>query len=878
MTEAELIGTILAATAGEADLDRILRTVLHHLGQVTAITGGAIVLVEEDNLITYAALGSSAEDMDDGDLPLAQGIAWQVIETGEPWMADDPRMTDLAPTTPIRSSLVVPLTWHGDHFGVLEVDSTQSGAFDEADLALVQKVAATLSGSIELARRHTAAVRAVEAAEAAHQQLTLQYTVSRLLAEADHFNEVAQPILQAFGKHLSWDVGVMWCIDRASNRLKCTAFWHTPTSPVAAFKSHSQVSAFAPGVGLPGRVWHSREPVWLSDLHQDDNFPRLRSAAAAGLRSAFAFPLQDQSELFGVMEFFSQQVQPPDEALVQSFATIGQQIGQYIRRKRAEATVRQGELRHNAMLEVALDAVITIDLSGKVVEWNSVAEQMFGYSRAETLGQEMATLIIPPSLRAQHQQGLARYLATGEHVLLGQRIEVTAMRADGTEFPVELSVTQLPSDGEPLFIGFVRDITARKQAEENLRFLAEMSPVLAASLDYETTLANIAHLAVPYLADWCTIDILEEDGTPRLLAVEHADPAKVALAYELRERYPPDPNACGGLYKVLQTGRQELVAHIDDSYLQAATCGPAHLALVRQLGLSSLMMVPLVARGRILGAITLATGDSGREYRSADLLLAMELAHRASQAVDNARLYHEAQEAIQLRDRFLAIASHELKTPITSLLGYTTLLQRRLSPDKGLTEREHRRLRVIHTEAARLNRLVDLLLDVSRLQSDHLEMERAPVDLCALVRRLVELIQPTLDVHTLELRCPDDAILVQGDELRLEQMLQNLINNAIKYSPQGGPISVQVERHEDQARIAISDRGIGIPPDALTALYDRFFRAPNACAHGINGFGLGLYLVKEILTRHGGTIEVESREAEGSTFTVTLPLGPATTE
>jgi PAS domain S-box-containing protein len=239
---------------------------------------------------------------------------------------------------------------------------------------------------------------------------------------------------------------------------------------------------------------------------------------------------------------------------------------------------------------------------------------------------------------------------------------------------------------------------------------------------------------------------------------------------------------------------------------------------------------------------------------------------------DRARLFRESQEAVRLRDIFFSVAAHELKTPLTSLLGQAQLLQRRGQREGTLSERDSRTVGVVAEQAARLNKMVAALLDVSRLEQGKLSIERASLDLGALITRVVDELRPTLTHHTIEYTAPDTRLPLEGDELRLEQVLQNLLGNAIKYSPDGGPVAVRVERCGTFARLSIRDQGIGIPPDALSQLFGRFYRADNVDDRQFAGLGIGLYVVREIVEMHGGTVSVESREGQGSIFTITLPL------
>jgi signal transduction histidine kinase len=232
----------------------------------------------------------------------------------------------------------------------------------------------------------------------------------------------------------------------------------------------------------------------------------------------------------------------------------------------------------------------------------------------------------------------------------------------------------------------------------------------------------------------------------------------------------------------------------------------------------------------------------------------------------------ELAQAVQVRDQFLAVASHDLKTPLTALLGQTQALQRRAAVQNTLSERDQRALQTINEQAKRLHSLIEALLDISRIQAGRLSIQREPMDVCTLVRRIVQEVEPTLDLHTIHLAGVEEALIIAGDELRLEQVFQNLLHNAIKYSPSGGLITVQIERQAGRACVTVRDQGIGIPEEARARLFQQFYRAGNVEGQHITGLGIGLYIVKEVVTLHGGDVAVESREGAGSTFSVYLPL------
>ena len=412
----------------------------------------------------------------------------------------------------------------------------------------------------------------------------------------------------------------------------------------------------------------------------------------------------------------------------------------------------------------------------------------------------------------------------------------------------------------------------RDTAEAKVRFLAEAGSLLATSLEFETTLRNVAELAVISLAEYAVVDILDEQsGSVRRVAASHAEPALQPLVQALVD-YPPELHGGSRIAHVFRTGEPELLAAISEDTLQAIARDDTHLQLLRQLNLASLMTVPLTARGRTFGTISLARSPARPAFEPDDLELAVELARRAALAIDNARLYQAAQEAVGLRDQFLSIASHELKTPLTALLGTVQLLERRLGRSGLLGEREQRSLHTITSQVGRLNRMIATLLDVSRIETGNLTIERAPLDLGELAQRVIRELQPSLDRHTVEYTVDAGELIVEGDEMRLEQVLHNLIGNAAKYSPNGGRIIVRGTRSNGMATISVSDEGIGIPSEALPHLFQRFYRGTNVKQEGIAGMGIGLYVVNEIVRLHDGSISVESTLGQGTTFTVQLPL------
>lgn len=280
-------------------------------------------------------------------------------------------------------------------------------------------------------------------------------------------------MLDAVREAYGWDWSALWVADPHAGVLRCAETRFVPGFGGGAFEALSRSTTLAAGAGLPGRVWQSGRPAWIEDVQADANFPRRAAAREAGLHGAFCFPLLWDGEVVGVTEFLTRDVQPPDEPLLSMLEATGRQVGQFIRRKQVEEHVRRSEARLAAVVQTALDCIVGMDHEGRVTEWNPAAEQTFGYSRDEAMGQEMASLIIPPALRDWHREGLSRYLSTGEGRVLGRRFEIAAVRKDGSEFPVELTIIRLPGEGPPAFTGYIRDIADQKKAEEARRMSEE---------------------------------------------------------------------------------------------------------------------------------------------------------------------------------------------------------------------------------------------------------------------------------------------------------------------------------------------------------------------------------------------------------------------
>ncbi|HEX6008786.1 MAG TPA: PAS domain S-box protein, partial [Actinomycetota bacterium] len=420
----------------------------------------------------------------------------------------------------------------------------------------------TIGALVDVSERKTieAALRESERRRSeAERGRAVLYAIARVLSKASTLEEATPQLIAAIGEALRWQVGAMWRVDKDAGVLLFVGGWSERSATGPQFLRKSATFRIPKGTGLPGRVWDQRRPAWIPDVATDANFPRAADALEVGLHAAFAFPVTLAGDVLGVVEFFSRTIREPDEPLLNLMAAIGAQLGQFVERQRTESDLAESEARKTAAFESGLEAIFTMGEDGRIVEMNAAAAEMFGYPREDVVGRELVALIIPPSLRDRHRQGLERYRRTRTGRIFGRRLELTGMRADGTEFPIELTVTEmdLPSSEPALFTGYIRDITDRRRAQElqaammeseraareqverahgRLAFLAEASMLLSASLDPRKTLAKIAPLVVPRLADWCSIHVLDPGGGIQTVAVEHADPDKLAVAREYQER------------------------------------------------------------------------------------------------------------------------------------------------------------------------------------------------------------------------------------------------------------------------------------------------------------------------------------------------------
>jgi PAS domain S-box-containing protein len=412
---------------------------------------------------------------------------------------------------------------------------------------------------------------------------------------------------------------------------------------------------------------------------------------------------------------------------------------------------------------------------------------------------------------------------------------------------------------------------ARRQAEagqQRSAFLARATAILSASLDYKSTLAELAELAVPGIADWCLIELLgdADEEASHLLAAD-GDPAQVEPLRDFRRRFPPAPLASVGPARVIETGRAELHRDIGDDLFASLAPDAEYRSFLRSAGLRSAIIAPMIARGRTFGAITLVVAGSGRRFDQADLEMAEELGRRAAIAIDNGSLYREAREADRRKDEFLAMLGHELRNPLAPILTGLRLMQLR-----GVGG-EHER-RIIERQVQYLVRLVDDLLDVARITRGRVELTREPVELAVVVAKAIEMASPLFEqrAHQLSVDVPRSGLLVEVDQIRVAQVLANLLTNAAKYTDAQGRVEVSARRDGGEIAVTVRDSGIGISPEVLPVIFDMFVQGHRALDRSRGGLGIGLTLARNLVEAHGGSIAAHSDgRGLGSEFTVRLP-------
>jgi PAS domain S-box-containing protein len=541
----------------------------------------------------------------------------------------------------------------------------------------------------------------------------------------------------------------------------------------------------------------------------------------------------------------------------------------------------------DGLIALAADAIVSADDTHNIIIFNPAAERIFGYRRDEVVGQPLDVLL-PESARGAHHAQLEQFReSTADSRQMSHREPIWGRRKSGELFPAEAAVSRLTVGGTTYFTAVLRDVTqlrraekereallgrehaartAAEAAERRMAFLADASEILHSSLATEETFDALLHLIVPEHAICCVVDVVDATGRVRRAHVVHGDPAMQAYAARLGS-YPREQTRYL-TRRAIEEGEPELVERVSDELLRSMAEDDDHLEILRGLELSSLVIVPLRAHGRVQGALVLARGPGATPYTQADLSLAQALALRAASALDNAQLYDQARRAVRARDDVLGVVSHDLRTPLSVIAMCANTLLR-----EGFTEEAHDRetLETIQRSAHWAQRLIQDLLDVSAIEAGGLSLTRRPEDPRMLATRAIlmygELAAEREIDLVAELSDQLPAIDVDGD--RIVQALGNLIGNALKFTPYGGVVRVRAASDGGQVRFSVADSGPGIPAEHATHVFDRFWTARRS--ERTRGTGMGLAIVRGIVDAHGGRVWLEPAEpGEGATFSIAL--------
>ena len=554
-----------------------------------------------------------------------------------------------------------------------------------------------------------------------------------------------------------------------------------------------------------------------------------------------------------------------------------------IERSLSESIERQTR-RTEALIAGMADGVMVVDRDGRVVFINPAGQKLLG----------KADVAVPIFLHASTYNFLneagspldekelpaAQALATGRPV----KNAVVTIAGELQHVTVLMSATPLLEDG--LISGVIvtfRDITERRRLEEEMKLQAERAQILAdagaffsSNIDPIWVTQAIAERVAEVLGDWAAVILKSDEKELRVASIYHRDMSSIGLAWSYIYRQPLTVGE-GIIGQVVSTGYPSLTTNIGRGGSQDMTSYHAPA-----MNLASLLVLPLRTRRETLGALVIAANDRARAITDANLPLAELLAERAALAIENSKLYTEQVDArrkvedlSRLKDEFLSIASHELRTPVTSIKGYTQLAKTLIRENDLSTSEEY--LDIALDQIDRMSRLILELLDVSRIETGRLEIRREPICWTDFVREIVHRHHTSVSERRFLVNLPEEDVAVSGDRDRLEQVLGNLLENAVKYSPEGSEISVKVDLRGDQVVTSVCDRGIGIPADELAQVFERFHRGRQVSSTNYGGLGLGLYITKQIIERHGGTIWVESREGAGTTFFFALPVAAVST-
>ncbi len=658
------------------------------------------------------------------------------------------------------------------------------------------------------------------------QRRRLQYATTRALSETATVAEARPKILQTICEILEWDMGAVWDVDAERMLLRCVEIWHTPDVDVAAFEEANSRTTYAVGEGLSGEVWKTGEPKWIADMVPDAQYPNVAIAITAGMGSAFGVPIKVGGEVLHVLEFFSPKISLPDPELLQTLGVIGSQLGHLLERKGAEEALRTSEMRKAAILKSSLDCIISFDSEGKITEFNPAAERLFGYSQDDALGRDMVELIIPETLRESHRRGLQLKDAASEiGPTIGRRMELSAMRSDGSEVPVEMSISRIVLGGTPVFTAYLRDITYRRDTQ---RITSELAAVVANSND-----AIIA----------CTLDGLIRSWNVAAERI-YGYAAEEAVGRPLHMLLPPD--------------RLDEFPRILTAVKRGESMADYETVRLRKDGKKisvSLTDSPMRGdEGKVTGLSSIARDITERKRLEEELLQSQKM------------------DAV---GRLAGGIAHDFNNILTAILGYSDLIMGQIDERQWM----YKHLAEIRKAADFAAALTHQLLAFSRRQPLYLRV----FDVNESVRNLQKMLQRVIGEHIeIKTALTSQAGRLKADPSQLEQVLLNLCVNARDAMPNGGSITIHTEEMSyvlddgfsvnempagEYVKLTVTDTGTGMSPEVMKHIFEPFFTTKEKG----QGTGLGLATCYGIVKQSGGYIHVESTPEVGSSFSIYMP-------
>ena len=551
------------------------------------------------------------------------------------------------------------------------------------------------------------------------------------------------------------------------------------------------------------------------------------------------------------------------EGVVHGFFVLVTDISEV---KRAGLALKESEARFSGIISISADAIISVDEDQRITIFNEGAEKIFGYAKVEVIGRDLG-ILLPARLHEAHRRHVAAFVA-GEATsrpMGAPHMTIVGVRKNRDEFPAEASISKLDTGRKTLLTIALRDITERKRTEMEQQVLAEAGTVLAQSLNYKQTLTTIAELVVRHTGDLCIVDMIEDDARVRRLTVAHADPTKAAACEALAQLSLETGHLVGGA--PLETKQALVFDDINPEVLEATGQDEDQLRALREIAPRSAIVVPLLSADRVLGYLVLASSRP-RRYGAHDLRLLTELARRASLAIENARLYAAAQRATRARDDMMGIVAHDVRSPLQAIRLAAQVLERKLAK-AGVADGGNN-LENILLSVGRANRLIEDLLEITRIEAGAMALSCSVLAPLPVVSEGLDFQRLAAAEASLELRLEiaEELPAIWADRHRLLQVLENVIGNAIKFTPEGGRVTIAAAGRPGEIVFSVADTGTGIPPHSLPHVFDRFWQAERAERHGA---GLGLPICKGIVEAHGGRIWVESTPDRGSTIFFTIP-------